>query len=264
MTWAALLALAACGSKDAPPPKPAPPPPPPLRVITCADAPKLFEPSPGWGTIGTGRYGTIGHGAGTGPSYGYGPHHDDVSIVSFGGDAAPWRASVTDQYTVIGASKPGVVVGGQPITADPIDKDRVALVVVEHDAPLATISAALTAAAAAPATLVAVRGNAASELVGVAPAPPGFAPTAIELRVQDGLVTACWQGRHLDHPTAVTDNAALVTALGAWRGSCGTKPCELRIAGDSASATDLLAIAASARAGGAPIVGVAPEHECGW
>ena len=161
---------------------------------------------------------------------------------------------VPDRYTVVGASKSGVT----PADAS-IAKDKVALVRIENDASPATISDALTLAAQAPATLVAVH----DELVGIAPTPPASTRFVVELRVNGGVVTACRLGAQLEHPVQISDPKALREALGTWRHACGPIDCHLRVAGDSASAPELAMLAEAARYGTATILAIAPDHGCG-
>jgi len=178
------------------------------------------------------------------------------------GEPAPWRV-VSSRYTTIRARKGGVTIvpeampgsAGEQVLA----KDRVALVSIDTDATPAVISDALTTAAPAPATLVVVH----DELVGVAPAPPASTSFVVELRVKDGVVTACRLGQPLEGSAPVAETTVLREAISRWRNTCGPQECHLRIAGDSASPAELVGIATAARNGGVQILAIAPEHGCG-
>jgi hypothetical protein len=189
------------------------------------------------------------------------PHEIACDLVR-GGDRT-MRVSVGGGYTVIGATKAGVVYDGMPMPAERLEslvmpKDRVALVVAEPDAPTPVLLDALRTAVTAPATLVSVHGAGAPVLIGVEPAPRSH---DVELW-GGGVMRGCTNDKMLDERPALTDQKALAATLATWQSACGSPRCDLRVAVDSFSIAELVTLASAAREVDVGLLGLALTHEC--
>lgn len=180
------------------------------------------------------------------------------------GAAYPWRIATGGGYSVVGATKAGVVIDAVPVRSDQIvsahvKSDRVALVIVEIDAPGSEIAGALTAAAAAPSTLVATEVSGASMFVGIGVTKP---IDAVELYETEGTVRACYQGRDLTQTASTSDVDGLMSLIDAAHAACATKPCTLRVAVEGFKGVELETVAALARHQGIEVLGLASERAC--
>jgi hypothetical protein len=183
--------------------------------------------------------------------------HEVACDLARGGDQ-PWRVA-TAGYTVVHAAKAGAQVEGGTVA-----KDRIAVIVVDADAPGSAIVAAITAAADAPVALVALQDKGAPLVVAVAPGADRMFHSPLELSAADGKLKSCLKGIVLKTAPALIDATAVAAAItGAEKEWCKPAACAIDVVvGEQLGRAELVAIAAAARTAGVTLVGLTDQLEC--